>query len=265
MSLEISHMQETFFNHAEFLTMLDAVKTTGIVGADAGKLFPQEREERERVLRQGKSLLEQRGLLTAGGQFNLDLLRTARIIAYPQIAIVIIREVIALGPQLFLLYQSQEGAIEHTYPKEGVHRLALIPDLPALLARATQILSLPDQDPIKASVEIERKAFGRLYALAQHFQRGIVLEMLQRAGMPSTAAEAFTTALEKPVFRGHAVSLRCGDQTISEVRDIVVVQDQKTAWYVMQSVADQPLLLFKSVHARAMHKILSQCLAELAA
>lgn len=257
-------MHEILFSHAEFLTMLAAVKAQVIVGTEAGKLFPQEREERERLLRQGRALLRQRDLLTVNGQFNADLLRAARIIAYPRIAMIIIREVIAIGPQLFLLYQSQEGAIEHTYPKEGVHRLALIPDLPALLARATQILSLHEQDPIKASVEIEQNAFVTLYDLTRHPQHNSALEMLQRTGVPPAAAEAFVTALEKPIFSGHAVLLRCVDQTIFDARDIVVVQDQKTAWYALQRVAGQPLLLFKSVHARAMYEVLSQCYAELA-
>lgn len=257
-------MQELFLNQAEFLAALDAVKATVIVGADAKTLFPQEKEEYESVLKQGRSLLEQRLFIT-GGQFNSDLLRAARIMAYPQIAMIIIREDIPLGPQLFLLYQSQEGIIEHTCPREGVHRLALIPNIPTLLVRATQILSLQDQDPIKASVEIEQEAFFKLHDLARHSQHDLALEMLQRAGMLSTAAEAFVVAMEQPIFSGQVVLLKCEDQTIIDARDIVMVQDQKSAWYVMQAIPGQPLLLVKSVHDHAMHDVLSHCFAELAA
>ena len=255
-------MQEIFFTHAEFLTILNAVRASVMVGAE--NVFPQNKEERETVLRQGTALLEQRGLLSTGGQFHAELLRAARIIAYPQVAMIIIRHVLALGPQLFLLYQSQEGIIEHTCPKEGVHRLALIPDVSTLLIRATQILSLPDQDPIKASIEIEQEEFFKLNELTQHAQHDPALGMLQSIGMPSTAAEALVGAMEKPTFSGHAVLLKCAEQTIVDARDIVVVQDQKTAWYAAQRTPGQPVLLVKSIQAREMLAIFSQCFAELA-
>lgn len=257
-------MREIFFSHTEFLTILDAVRATAIVGADARKLFPPEKEERETILRQGKTLLEQRGLLTADRQFHPDLLRAARIIASPQVAMIIIRNVIALGPQLFVLYQSQEGFIEHTCPKEDIHRLAIIPDMALLLLRATQILSLPDRDALQSSVQMEQEKFFKLYELTQHHRHEPALDILQHTTMPSTAAEALVVAMEQPTFSGHAVLLKCAEQTIVDVRDVVVVQDERTAWYAMQITPGQPLLRIESVHARAMHAVLSQCYAELA-
>jgi len=256
--------QALFLSHAEFLASLDAVKTTVLVGVQAGKLFPQDEDERLLLLKQGKNLLKQRGLLVADGQFHRDLLRAARIMAYPQVALLIIRHVLALSPQLFALYQSQEGIIEHTCPKEGVHRLAIIPDIPTLLIRATQILSLPEQDSLKSSVEIEQEAFFKLHELTQHAQHGPALEILERAGMQSSAAEALVVAMEKPTFSGHAVLFKCDDQAIVDGRDIVVVQDQKTAWYAAQRTPGQPTLLVKSLQAREMFEIFSRCFSELA-
>ncbi len=264
-SLELLHMQEIFLKQEEFLAILDVIHAPTIVGVDPKELFPQEQEERFALLRQGKILLAQRLMSTTGKQWYADALRAARIMASPHIAMIIICEFIPLGPQVFALSQAHEGIIEHTCPEEGVHRLAFIPNISALLDRAMQLLSLHDQDSIKVSVKIELEVFFKIQDLVRHAQRDVALSMLQSAGMLSPAAEAFVTSMEQPIFSGHAILLKCADQTIIDGRDIVMGQDQKTAWYAMQVVPGQSLLLVQSVHASAMHAVLSRCFAELAA
>ena len=263
-------MQELFLTQAEFLAALDAVGATALVGVDARiPLFPQKKEEREAVLEQGRKLLEHRFASTIAPAIarrsveRADLLRMAKIIAYPQIAMIVIREIVPLGPQLFALSQSQEGIVEHTCPSERIHRLVLLPDIPTLLAHATQILSLPNQAPSDISFEIAQEAFFQLYDAARHAQHDLALEMLQHASMLSTATEAFVNAMEQPIFGGEAVFFKCADKTIIDARDIVLVRDQKTAWYVMQIIPGQPHLLVKSAHDQAIYHVLSRCFAEL--
>lgn len=259
-------MQE-MLTQAEFLAALAAVEATALVGVDASiPLFPEKQEEREAVLKQGRDLLEQRSHLRLAGRSveRADLLRMVRIMAYPQVAMLIIREVIPLGRQLFTLSQSEEGIIEHTCPREGVHRLAPLPDIPALLARAARILSLPNQIPSGISFGIEQEMFFQLHDAAQHAQHDLALEMLRRAGMLSTITEAFVNAMEQPIFGGEAVFFKCADKIIIDARDIALVRDRKTAWYIMQVIPGQPHLLVKSAHDQAIYHVLSRCFAELA-
>ena len=261
-------MQEVFLTQAEFLAALAAVDATALIGVDASiPLFPQDIEEREAVLKQGRALLEQRSRLRIAEKSfeRAELLRMARIMAYPQIAMLIIREIIPLGRQLFALSQSEEGIIEHTCPREGVHRLAPLPDTPTLLARAAQILSLPNQTPGEISFEIEQEMFFQLHDAAQHARHDLALEMLRRTSMLSTATEAFVNAMEQPIFGGEAVFFKCADKTIIDGRDIILVRDQKTAWYIMQIIPGQPRLLVRSAHDQAIHNAISSCFAELVA
>jgi hypothetical protein len=264
MSLEKKSMQELFLTQAEFLVALNAVGGTALVGVDARiPLFPEDKEEREAVLKQGRDLLEQRQR-AAGNTLIADLLRMARIMAYPQIAMLISRKIIPLGRQLFALSQSEEGIIEHTCPREGVHRLAPIPNVPTLLTRAAQILSLPNQAPSDISFEIEQEMFSQLHDAARYAQHDLALEMLRRASMLSPATEAFVEAMEQPIFGGEAVFFKCADKTVIDGRDIVLVRGQKTAWYVMQVIPGQPRLLVKSAYDQAMYDVLSRYFAELA-
>ena len=266
-SSEAEPVQE-MLTQAEFLAALAAVEAITLVGVDARiPLFPQDKEEREAVLKQGRELLEQRSRLhIAGRSFErANLLRMARIVAYPQIAMLIIRKVIPHGSQLFALSQSEEGIIEHTCPREGVHRLAPLPDIPTLLARAAQILSLPNQTPGDISFEIEQEMFFQLHDAAQHAQHDLALEMLRHTGMLSPTTEAFVHAMEQPIFGGEAVFFKCADKTIIDGRDIILMRDQKTAWYIMQIIPGQPRLLVRSAHDQAIHHAISRCFAELVA
>lgn len=218
------------------------------------------------MLKQGRELLEhRRRLRIPGSQLNAELPRMVRIMAYPQIAMIVIREVIPLGPQLFALSRSEEGIVEHTCPHAGVHRLAFLPDTPTLLARAARILSLPNQAAGSDSFEISQDLFFQLHDAARHAQHDHALEMLRHAGILSTTTEAFVKAMEQPIFGGEAVFFKCADKTIIDGRDFVLVRDQKTAWYVMQIIPGQPRLLVKSAYDQAIYDVLSRCFTELTA
>lgn len=256
-------MHEIRLKRPAFLALLDAVHASVIVGMARDKLFPQDEKERRAVLRQGIAELEQYGFLQADHQPLPDLLKLARIVAYPQIAFIVIRHVMGLGPQLFLLYQAQEGVIEQTFPAEGIHRLAVLPSIPLMLARVVQILSLPEQLPFKDSLEIAQENFFHCDDLARHNQHTRALDALQPTDMPLSDAEALVTALQTADFRGEVTLLKCANQTIVDARDIVVVQDKQTAWYATQIVAGEPLLRVETVNAAIMQSLLSHCFVEL--
>lgn len=256
-------MDEIRLERPAFLALLDAVHARAIVGIAQDKLFPQDEEERRASLKQGIAQLEQRGLLQADHQPDPDLLRLARIVAYPQIALLIIRHVAELGPQLFLLYHSPEGTVEQTFPAEGIHRLAVISGIPLLLARATQLLSLSEQFTLRSSVEIAQEDFFRCDHLARHEQHWSACEILQRAGMSSSSADILVDALQSSDFRGEVALLKCVNETIVDARDVVVIRGKQTSWYATQIIAGEPLLLVETVNALMMQSLLSHYFVEL--
>lgn len=256
-------MNEIRLERPAFLALLDAVQARVIVGIARDRLFPQDEEERGAVLKQGIAQLEQRGFLQADHQPDPDLLRLARIVAYPQTAFLVIRHVVGLGPQLFLLYQSPEGTAEQTFPTEGMHRLAVLSGIPLLLARATQLLSLPEQLTFRSSVEIAQEDFFHCDHLARHNQHRQACEILQRAGMPSSSADILVEALQSSDFRGEVALLKCAQETIVDARDVVVILGKQTSWYATQIVAGEPLLRVETVNALTMQSLLSSYFVEL--
>jgi hypothetical protein len=257
-------MNEIHLERSEFLALLAAVHARFIVGIAREKLFPADAKERRTVLQQGMTLLARRGLLQSeDNQPDATLLKLARIVAYPQIAFVIIRHVQKLGPQLFLLYQSQEGIVEQTFPTAGMHRLAVLSDIPLLLTRAAQILSLPEHLSQRNSIELAQEDFFQCNDLAQHNQPERALELLKQKGIPLPEADALVTVLHESDFRGEVTLLKCRQETIVDARDIAVIQDQKMAWSATQIVAGEPLLRIESVNALIVQSQISHCFVEL--
>ncbi|HEX4202613.1 MAG TPA: hypothetical protein VHZ51_00105, partial [Ktedonobacteraceae bacterium] len=233
-------MYELLLERAEFLALLEAVDARAIVGIAREKLFPLDEEEHRAVVKQGIVQLGQRDLLDRDDQPRPDLLKLVRIVAYPQIVFLVVRHVQALGPQLFLLYQSHEGIVEQTFPTEGTHRLAIIPDIPLLLARAVQILELPEVLPTRSSVEISQEEFFQCNELARQGQSGAALEILRRAGMPAFEADALVTTMHQPVFSGDIAVLKCAHETIIDARDITILRDHTMTWSATQIVPGEP-------------------------
>jgi hypothetical protein len=256
-------MNEILFERSEFLVLLDTIDANVIVGITRKDLFPQHEEEHKTVLKQGITLLKQRGMLDEDNRPHINLLRLAKIIAYPQLVFFMVRNVTSLGPQIFLLYQSQDGIVEQTFPTEGVHRLAVIPDTSFLLNRALHILSLPEQPLAQSVVNIAQEAFFQCYRLMQQNQRKPALDFLQRANMPTSEAKRLLIALQSPAFLGEVALLKCIHQTIVDARDIAIIQDQHTAWYATQIVPGELRLHAASADIPTLRSLLSRYLMEL--
>jgi hypothetical protein len=256
-------MNEILLEHAELLVLLDAIDATAIAGIAQKELFPQDERERRAVLQQGRSHLEQRGLLQAG-QLHPDLLRLARILARPQIALMLVRNESQAGPQLFVSYLAQEGIVERALLNTRVHRLVALDSVPLLLARTIHLLSLPEETPDKASLEIEQETFFQVNALAQQGLHQAALKLLQLSGATPAITETLLTALEHPDFRGEVALLQCADQTVVHGRDVFIVRDQADAWYATQITPGQPRLRIESADALIVHSLLSRYLVDLA-
>jgi hypothetical protein len=246
-------MQELVLNHAEFLALLDAVHARRVVGIEPASLFPSNEEELRAVLAQGKEALQRRGAWESQGQDAYHLTpafeHLARTIAYPEIAIVLVRDVTQVGPQLFLHYTAHGQAVEHSFPEEQVHRLALLPDIPTMIERERYILASEEMPTTGATLEMSEDNFRTLKELAQHQPRERAEAFLARHGAQKADAAKLLQALAEPAFVGSVAILRCRHQAISDARSIFVLQGAESAWRATQKVPGVPILSIQSTNA----------------
>lgn len=246
-------MQELVLNHPEFLALLDAVHARRIVGIDPASLFPSNEEERRAVLAAGKEALHQRGAFQSQGQSEDHLSPAfesiARTIAFPEIAIILVRNVTGVGPQLFLHYMARGQAVEHTFPQEQVHRLALLPDIPTMIEREHYILALQETPTPNVTLEMSEDDFRIAGELARHQPPERAEAFLAQHGVHKAEAAKLLQTLASPTFVGSVAVLRCEHKEVVDARSIFVLQGADSAWRATQKVPGVPLLLIQSTNA----------------
>ncbi len=253
-------MQELVLDHAEFLALLEAVQAHRVVGIAETDLFPADPNERRVLVEQGKEALQRRGALQSQGQGELALTPAfemlARTVAYPQVAITTVREVIGVGPQLFLHYTARGVAVEQTFPQEKVHRLAVIPDIATLVEREDFILSLQDRPTPRAAVEISEDTLRTLKELVDTHQHDAVRALLARHGMRNEEAEALYQTLTNMTFKAEALVLRCGHEIINDVRGLVIWQSPQLTWLMAQVPSGAPIMRIQTTNAASVKQLL---------
>lgn len=261
-------MQEIVMEHPEFLALLELVQARRVVGIDEKEFFPADQDERQRLIDQGRAALQQRGALKSQQPSEVALTPAfealARTVAYPAIAIVIIRHVTGLGPQLFLHYAAGGAIVEQTFPREMVHRLAVMSDLPTMIEREAFILSLEDKPTTGTAVEMSENDFQTLREMVQQQPRERAEMFLAQHGARSAEIEPLFQALAHPTFTGTVAVLRCEQETITDARNMLVVQDRDTAWRAVQKIPGVPFLSIAPTNASAVKYQLLQYFEELA-
>src|SRR6185437_2694923 len=89
-------------------------------------------------------------------------------VAYPEVAIIIVRDVVGIGPQLFLHYTAGGLFVEQPFPREQVHRLAVLPDLPTMIERERYILGIEEIPTTDAQLEMSEDTFRTIKDLVQY-------------------------------------------------------------------------------------------------
>lgn len=257
-------MREIVLNHPEFLALLDAVQARHVVGIDPASLFPLDEEQRRALLAQGKAALQRRRAWKGESQLTPTFEYLARTVAYPEIASMLVRNVAEIGPQLFLHYLAHGQAVEHSFPQEQVHRLALLPDIPTTIERARAILALEELPKTEAVLEISEEVFRIIKELAQQQQRARAEALLAQHGAGAAEAMKLAQALAHPTFTGSVALLRCGYEEILDARSLFVLQGEGAAWCAIQKIPGVPVLLIQSTNGSDVKRLLRQYYEELA-
>lgn len=246
-------MQELVLSHPEFLALLDVVQAHLVVGMDPKSLFPPDEGERRATLAEGKAALQRRGALQEQEQVEYQLAPAfqslARTIAYPQVAIITVRDMTGIGPQLFLHYIAHGMFVEQTFPREQVHRLAVLPDLPTLIERERYILSLEEMPTADTMLEMSEDALRSVKDLVQYQPPERAAAFFTRYGAKASEAVTLYQAFAHRTSTGSIAMLRCEQEKVTDARSVFVLQGAGSAWRATQKVPGVPLLLIQPTNA----------------
>jgi hypothetical protein len=228
-------MDGIVLQRCEFLVLLDALQAPTVIGVPREGLIPREPEQFRAQVADGIDHLKRRNLLKVSDNIQVldgDLLAMAAAVAYPQLAFITTHDT-AAGQALFLHYQTDGILVEHTFPEEKVHRLAVLADRAVLLARLRAILALPEQGAaLDGSVTLPAQAFSEMKTKAEDGKAAAALKVLTQAKMAEAPARLLVESLQAPVAGNSIVVLQCHRGQVLGSRNAAVVQGRNAAWLV---------------------------------
>jgi hypothetical protein len=252
----------------EFLALMNATQAGLVVGLNTRALVPPDRTQHQAMVRQGLDSLLQRGLLRLKGDvhvLNTALFGMATIVAHPQWAVVTTRDNPGVGPQMFVHYVARNVIVEQTFPAAEQHRLALVPNVARLTERVVEILPVNSALNPPASVSLSQAQF---FEAKSQIETGHLAEgqaVLRSNGLSEAAAQSLAQALVKPVFGGSIAVMACQKNSVTDARNVAVVQGAESAWVMRQTEPGKAMLTLTSGSAEVLNHLLATWLGELLA
>lgn len=260
-------MEEFVLQHAELLAMLDALHVPTIIGLDAAAQTVSA-TERARLVLDGRALLAARGLMarsTSGEMLLNPLLATvASVLADPQVACLSVRTNHDGQRQLFLHHIAATYALEHTFPEQGQHRLALLPSPAALVPRLSAIFPVAQVADKSVTIQLPQSVLGSMIRLMRQNRRSMAAALLAPYVVSPDHQTWLLDALQQPQLRGVITMLRCHKRTVIAARNPGFLQGPAAAWTIAQPPGDRSTFLVRSVAPDQLMQRFSSWLTDLA-
>jgi hypothetical protein len=229
-----SNQREQMISRPELLYLLNRMGVKNIAGGQLNE-WSLPAQKLGQLLQDGEQSLIDRHLAERKeGDSSLtidpELESLMTVIAKRDRAFVLVRGT-QQGKQLFIFNMDRGKIVEHTLPREGVHRLAPIADSDAFLARLKQIIPL-------ASVTKEHRPEFKisepdLEKVISEIRQGKIepaRQVLASAGMNAEYFGHFTRAIAAPEFTLSLACLRIDGETTTGASSVSVFADQQSAW-----------------------------------
>ncbi len=251
-------MNEILLEHAELLTLLDAIHAQAMVSISPAHLFPTDSDERSALIKSGATSLTQRGLLQVGSDgkplINDRLLAIATTVAFPKIAILVVSNDQQTGFKLCWFYQTGDFIVEHTFSEEKLHRITVLSGVNALINRMEDVLAIENIPPYDARIEMDQNAFFKVKNLAKRHELESAREILHSCGFTPNNMTALLNVLERPQAAGNIVFLRCASETVVDGRNMALLQDKQSTWSARQKVPGAETLIVETTDIPAIKK-----------
>jgi hypothetical protein len=236
-----THLDGIVFSQAEMLVLMDAVRPDDLIGIDSDALIPADRGAHQNLIRAGIQELVARDLMSIEDEvhvLNSELLLIARVVAFPQIVTILLKDVPEVGRQQFTYYQADQFIVEHTMPAAQQYRFAALPDVKAQMERMTFILPV-QQEPDQPSYDIEVPQDSFFHVREQVLADALDAagQELQAQGLAPEMAQVLLHAMMAPRFSGTVAYLAVKAPRVIDARNLAFLQGHDSAWVVLPAAA----------------------------
>lgn len=233
-------------DRAEFFTLASLFRADGIFGLDASVMVPKEPAEQQALYDRGREQLRERELLRFNERNEVELEQGLRdlmaTVVDPENTLLAVRHVPGLGRQIFLYYERGHVFVEQTLPDEHSHRLGVVGDHEALVARLLELFPLTDApfppDAFTAATQ----------PLLEAYQLGTAGEAERARAVMATAttSDATLAAHIADVFAqasviGNISLMKLVPGVTTRSYDIALAQAHDEAWGITAAGDDQTM------------------------
>lgn len=232
-----THLDGVVFSQAEMLALMNAVQPQDLIAIDSNALIPADTNTHRALIREGLQQLIERGLVTVEGDvyvLNPELLLIARIVAFPQIVTMLLKDVPERGLQKFVYYQASQFIVEHTMPADQQYRFATLPNVTAQMERMAFVLPASQKtDQPSFDFEMPQECFFRVRELILTDSFANADLYLKTLDLPPHAMDTLLSAMADPLFSGTIAFLAVEPPQIMDTRNLMVLQGQDSAWTIL--------------------------------
>jgi hypothetical protein len=236
-----THLDGILLSQAEMLVLMHAVRPDDLIGIDSDVLIPAAPGVHQALIQSGIQQLVARGLMSIEDEvhvLNPDLLMIARIVAFPKIVTVLLKDVPEAGQQQFTYYQADQFIVEHSMPAANQYRFATLPDVKGQMERMAFILPT-QQEPGQPNfdVEVPQDTYFRVREQVLVSAMAAADRELKTLGLAPEMVLALLSAMAKPRFSGTVAYLAAVPPRVVDARNLAVLQGQDSAWTMLPNAA----------------------------
>jgi len=232
-----THLDGIVFSQAEMVVLMHAVRPEDLVGIDSTELIPTTPEKHQAMIRAGIEELVARGLISIENGvhiLNPELLLIARIVAFPEIVTILLKDIPEAGQQKFAYYQADQFVIEHTMPAAQIYRFATLPDVKAQIERMAFILPVQQKTGQPGyDVTLSQECFFQAREQVMVGALDAAGRMLRAEGLPAATVDALVHAMASPRFSGTVAYLKVEPPRVVDAWNIAFLQGHGSAWVIL--------------------------------
>ena len=121
--------------------------------------------------------------------------------------------------------------MEHTQPKEGVHRLALMSSVDDFMLRLKTLIPLQPVNPEgRPQYTIALQDFQKMQQYVESAQEADLLSLLNKCGLKSEMAEMVVQAMLRPLFTLSLAFFVCNGDTAADASSAAIFANESAAW-----------------------------------
>lgn len=263
-------MKEVNLLSSEFAYLLALVGAKSAMGVDCDRLFPAEKQERQRLFKSGYESLKRHELITEhpkSGKDTLDrnLILFADAVANPKYVLSTeVRDPERAEPRRLMHYVGRKVIVEQTYMGAGGYRLSDVDQIQVGLVRINRAIGVPEKSRLGDHlVRMPASAFAEVRSMVDAGQAKAALPCLTKQGLPEVAAQGALLSLAKPRTFGTITIYELTGNRIDGLNALGYFIGEGGGWVTLRPSGDTDGVMLRTVSEAQMWGLVGKFLGDL--